>query len=922
MATKLTEQQKTAILDQSAWMSVEEKQVFADKIRTAQGSTTPVAPTTQVDTAPVKANVVSDIPTAPVVETTPTDSWTQDNVITNKLVDEWQLPESQRENIPQKQTNITIEPIPKTTPTATIEAEPVDLWAINTVEDWKKQTWGWMTNLEDWVESKYWTVASQQDWKLTANIWWVNYEWVIDEAWNPIKTKLWGENAWDIFAQLMAWQEIADTGVKTTKEYSTAKARYDIANKYIGMSEDQLYNAYVNGEIGAKLEQDLAWNPALAIAKAKFDKKLTTDSINNESYTMLDAYNRWNGIDTPQEEEPSYLQTLSDKIMSSFDTQWKDVVSFKDYMANNFPDLVTDTKDLNQKSTDLKVLTDERDDRLDEIIKENPWISINRATMLAARQNKDINEQIKSMSYEIGNLQSNINYQTTMADKEFWYEQKNQAAQALLEAEQRWMAFSLLWTAQAQEFQTQQIADQRTYEQANKDVSTSIITDQATGQQQLINSQTWEVIKTYDTGLKAGTATWAKAPETKNIGTSDSPNWIQYDSATGQWKPISVEQAEASIPSQTGAISTWNNNITQQYGATSQVTADNVPLANWTTWTPWVDVDWAIWDPINSFSNGTVVWLHEVNESGWFGRRLVIKDDDWRLHVYNHLQGSNVNVWDTVKRWDTIAAMWNTWTVISWEWWDWSHLDYRVSDNGSFALNGWNWIDPNQFMWDVTPEATTDFKNNSIPQYSNYLKTWKLWTNKDELAFIVKEFWSVENFKTQAENYNNSENWPRWKELEKINILKTKIEWILSDENSEALHNSVWTSQFTIWLTPQRRKKEAYLAEIQNFLDWKTLQQLIDVKADWATFGALSNEELKMLQNSASTLNQLALRENEDDPNQITWFKGSTANFKAKVQATIDRYEEIIAKKEALIWDTQTDTGNTATGQSWTTYNW
>tara|TARA_R110000868_G_scaffold130901_1_gene340831 strand:+ start:11209 stop:11334 length:126 start_codon:yes stop_codon:yes gene_type:complete len=41
-------------------------------------------------------------------------------------------------------------------------------------------------------------------------------------------------------------------------------------------------------------------------------------------------------------------------------------------MSTNYPDLVTDTKDLNQKNTDLKVLVDARDARLDEIIKENP----------------------------------------------------------------------------------------------------------------------------------------------------------------------------------------------------------------------------------------------------------------------------------------------------------------------------------------------------------------------------------------------------------------------------------------------------------------------------------------------------------------------------------------------------------------------
>jgi hypothetical protein len=41
-------------------------------------------------------------------------------------------------------------------------------------------------------------------------------------------------------------------------------------------------------------------------------------------------------------------------------------------MSNNYPDLVNDTKDLNQKNLDLKKLVDERDARLENIIKENP----------------------------------------------------------------------------------------------------------------------------------------------------------------------------------------------------------------------------------------------------------------------------------------------------------------------------------------------------------------------------------------------------------------------------------------------------------------------------------------------------------------------------------------------------------------------
>jgi hypothetical protein len=44
---------------------------------------------------------------------------------------------------------------------------------------------------------------------------------------------------------LSSGQTIPET-LKTSKVYSTAKARYDISSKYNSYTEDQLYSAYVN----------------------------------------------------------------------------------------------------------------------------------------------------------------------------------------------------------------------------------------------------------------------------------------------------------------------------------------------------------------------------------------------------------------------------------------------------------------------------------------------------------------------------------------------------------------------------------------------------------------------------------------------------------------------------------------------------
>lgn len=75
--------------------------------------------------------------------------------------------------------------------------------------------------------------------------------------------------------------------------------------------------------------------------------------------------------------------------------------------------------------------------------------------------------------------------------------------------------------------------------------------------------------------------------------------------------------------------------------------------------------------------------------------------------------------------------------------------------------------------------------------------------------------------------------------------------------------------------------KTEFLGSIQNLLSVETLDTLVNAKANGATFGALSDAELKMLQNSASKLNQWASR---DDQNNITGFNVSEAAFIAELE--------------------------------------
>lgn len=144
---------------------------------------------------------------------------------------------------------------------------------------------------------------------------------------------------------------------------------------------------------------------------------------------------------------------------------------------------------------------------------------------------------------------------------------------------------------------------------------------------------------------------------------------------------------------QTALTKVWISNIglwtvTQTFWATSPLEIDNVRLADGSVWTPWIDIDGKIWDSIPS----TVSWTVKIVKSDtWLWNRVIITDEQWNEHFFNHLDWFNVEDWQTITKWQQLWTMWNSWTVIAWPWGDGSHLDYRVKSAE------W-WIDPNKFL--------------------------------------------------------------------------------------------------------------------------------------------------------------------------------------------------------------------------------
>ncbi len=109
--------------------------------------------------------------------------------------------------------------------------------------------------------------------------------------------------------------------------------------------------------------------------------------------------------------------------------------------------------------------------------------------------------------------------------------------------------------------------------------------------------------------------------------------------------------------------------------------------------------------------------------------------------------------------------------------------------------------------------------------------------------------------------------------------------------NDEQMENVSWILQMSPWDT-LKSKKQDYLSRVDNLLQWNVLQKLIDAKAAWATFGALSDAELKMLQSTSSPLMGRALKDND----KVTWYDISTPEMKRQLQLLRDGYAASIAK--------------------------
>lgn len=123
----------------------------------------------------------------------------------------------------------------------------------------------------------------------------------------------------------------------------------------------------------------------------------------------------------------------------------------------------------------------------------------------------------------------------------------------------------------------------------------------------------------------------------------------------------------------------------------------------------------------------------------------------------------------------------------------------------------------------------------------------------------------------------------------KVDDLINKLDTASKSNYLNTIAGTVQTS-LTNFLTGG---KSDLLADLKTVIEGGTLQSLIDAKAQGATFGALSNEELKMLQATSSAIAANAIR--DPDTKEIIGFKMS----ESKLKSELEKMKNLFIEKKA-----------------------
>lgn len=760
------------------------------------------------------------------------------------------------------------------------------------VESWKGR-WSSKDELENAIEQKYWTIASwKDDWSLEAVVNGEKFSWKIDQNWNPVKTSLWSVNQGDINKNKFLWMIQGGSSVSELNDFiyknnlqdnpdvkNQLKQKYisdfekPILQKYQNYSLEELHQAIKNGEI-------FPWTDVF--------KKLPQASA-YEQYKWSFAI-----IDAEKDDDFSAINSATDiqKIVDSSLSNFFDISGIQKFTEDFKND--TEIKGYREEIAQSQKKIADYKRQLKEVweeVRAQMWMA--PESMIQAEISRRAEAIYRWIETETALLNSNA---SLIADRRQDFEaelgllkysdemKKNQYLEWLelykynrdkmddfkkmeLENRNQELAFQRQLKSQKEMFELEQkYKDKGWTYKVWTDWSLIYIVDWVA---QKVKFDDWEVLFTENT-------------EENTIQTKFNDDWtFSIFSISKDWKNVNVRTLDMN----------WN-------------------LVSWVPDRMYNAIS-SIWDWKQCWE-----WVNDFLEKMWWKRifwnlyeqKLSKKDTEtpvvWSIAIYNPAQ-----IWsENYKYWHVWIVTWVSpdWQTVYITDWNADGKSKKKTENRAVKLS----------------EITWSGGGFHLPFYLNKNVAWSWnvsWNNVTTVTWNENEntSWNSEDLATArsiAKWKSNINNYPV-EERAKYNLiieqLQKKWEFYLSEDDIQSkkikkiiddldniLTNEVrtldtlsWTMRWWRWFW---QKDNDIRNIINNIVDSNVLQTLIDAKANGATFGALSNQELEMLKWAASVLWKWWYESAE-------WKKDfayhwSEEQFKKELKEILEQYKNIYSK--------------------------
>ena len=745
-------------------------------------------------------------------------------------------------------------------------------------------------------------------------------------------------NQQGILNAFIAWQPPA---VQNTQAYRNAQFQYNQFSRFNAMTPTQLLDNLKQGQIGTEMDKLLSQNPSYIQAKQELDNIQKIDRLNSNAQTYINWLN-W----TPTEPVDA-LQALSDKITASLglsDQTYAD--AFAQHVTNDpkIVDYTTQLSNVNKQIADQTNLINEGIKQVKQEKGDMPTASL--LTYMASRFS-EANDYLTTLNNTKTYLEADLknatemaksNYDAVSKDIDNALNQRNAVISNLIQQQ-----FSLA----GKEAEMQMEADM------NKKIAEEALNDPATA----ISN----VMATYaEMGIPFVQSIQTKVADAENFiaqgGTLSGylDKMIKDIQAKPEYKAMSAYQMSQYTPKSTtpyelkelGGKTYKFNQETGQYEIISPIDigtgwdlrylADQFPNQAWAknnnpagiTWNAnfdkWTGTAKLLADAGIQFAKWTP---RPANEGGNYVTFATIEDG---------LKAQQIIMSQTYGN-STVGQMLASWVGTG----EWANYAKQVSEMAG--------IDQNVKVSSLTPEQLSTLQMAKIKkespglygilsqgtsttgtQVSSEAQSWvNAWNNGTmDIETILtkigtsKEAMPLKNEVIKAIDAQGGVAWRKDNDpaVTKLDDIISKLDSASKSSYLNTIAGTVQTS-LSNFLTGG---KSDLLSDLKTVIEWGTLQSLIDAKAQGATFGALSNEELKMLQATSSSIAANAIR--DPDTKEIIGFKMSEAKLKSELQKMKALFEEKKARmtgaglKSTSTLQTQPTQNNTGAGQvnTWT----